>query len=328
MNDQPVTANQSPQRTNYSSRVLRSFVSFLPAMGFYPAKPQRPQGISIYMRVKDERDWIAASIASVKDIADEVIIVDNGSTDGTYEILQALAHAEKGFIKLSKRPELHHCDLSNFALEQTSFRWVFRWDGDMIAHTDGEHPISELRARILSLNPKRHYLIYLRHINLSGDLFHQDLREMVHIEEYIHTFSEAARFVHPGRFEAVKFPFYYKPLFWYEPYVFHVSIKPSRRMLLRHFWEEWMELKDYIRHPTLEDYVNERIECDFGTSSWLEAQEQCVKRICGNHIRYASDRLGTYPELLKPFLDKPKYRLKYRDGEIVGRDEELDRRSS
>ena len=321
MNVSPVTANQLPHRTNYLSRAVRSFASLLPATGLYPTAQPRPQGISIYMRVKDERDWIAASIASVKDIADEIIIVDNGSADGTYEILQALAHAEKGFIKLSKRPELHHCDLSNFALEQTSFRWVFRWDGDMVAHTDGEHPIAELRARILALNPHRYYIIYLRHINLSGDLFHQDPREMVHIEEYIHTFSKSARFIHPGRFEAVKFPFYYKPLFWYEPYVFHVNIKPARRMLLRYFWEEWMELKDYLRYPTLEDYAAAHIEKEFGTPLMEEAQKQCMGKVLQNHIPFDAERFGPYPAMLKPFLDQTPYRIQYQNGRVSGRTE-------
>ncbi len=65
------------------------------------------------------------------------------------------------------------------------------------------HDIINLRERLLSLNSKRYYLIYLRHINLSGDLFHQDPKEMVHIEEYIHSFSEKASYIHPGRFEAV-----------------------------------------------------------------------------------------------------------------------------
>jgi glycosyltransferase involved in cell wall biosynthesis len=321
MNDQPITTNQSPQSTNYFSRILRSFASFLPAMGLYQAAPQRPQGISIYMRVKDERDWIAASIASIMGIADEIIVVDNGSSDGTYEILQELAHAEKGFIKLSKRPELHHYDLSNFALEQTAFRWVFRMDGDMVAHTDGEHPISELRARILALNSRRHYLIYLRHINLSGDLFHQDSREMVHIEEYIHTFSEAARFIHPGRFEAVKFPFYYKPLFWYEPYVFHVNIKPARRMLLRYFWEEWMELKDYLHYPTLEDYAADHIEAEFETSDIQEAQERFLSKVLQNHISFDAERFGPYPAMLKPLLDQTPYRVQYQNGRVSGRTE-------
>lgn len=189
MNNIRVSTNQSPHRTNYLSRVVRFFISRLPVRSIDQVNSTRPQGISIYVRVKDERDWIAASIASVKGIADEIVVVDNGSTDGTFEILKNMAHLENGRMKLWQKPKLYHADLSNFALEQTSFRWVFRWDGDMVAHTDGEHPIAELRARILGLNPHRYYLIYLRHINLAGDVFHQDPREMVHIEEYIHTFS-------------------------------------------------------------------------------------------------------------------------------------------
>jgi len=319
MNDQPGTVNQSPQRTNYFSRAFRSFTGFLPALGLYPAALQRSQGISIYMRVKNERDWIAASIASIRGIADEVIVVDNGSTDGTYEILQDMVSIENGRLKLWQKPELHHGDLSNFALERTSFRWVFRWDGDMIAHTSGKHPIAKLRDRILALHPKRHYLIYLRHINLSGDLFHQDPREMLHIEEYIHTFSESARFVHPGRFEAVRFSFYYKPLFWYEPYVFHVNIKTAQRMLLRYFWEDWMELKDYIRYPTLEDYAAAHIEKEFGTTLMEEAQTLCVSRMLQNHIPFDPERFGSYPELLKPYLTQPKYLIQYENGRISGR---------
>jgi hypothetical protein len=142
---------------------------------------------------------------------------------------------------------------------------------------------------------------------------------MVHIEEYIHTFSEAARFIHPGRFEAVKFPLYYKPLFWYEPYVFHVNIKPARRMLLRYFWEDWMELKDYIRYPTLDDYVAAHIKKEFGTFSMEEAQARCVSRMLQNHIPFDPKRFGPYPELLKPYLMQPKYLIQYENGRISGR---------
>lgn len=321
MNNIRVSTNQSPHRTNYLSRTVRSFASLLQVLGLYPTVQPRTQGISVYMRVKDERDWIAASIASIRGIADEILVVDNGSTDGTFEILRDMAHRENGRMKLWQKPELYHSDLSNFAMEQTSFRWVFRWDGDMVAHTNGEHPIDELRTRILGLNPHRHYLIYLRHINLSGDLFHQDPQEMVHIEEYIHTFSESARFIHPGRFEAVKFPIYYKPLFWYEPYVFHVNIKSAQRMLLRYFWEDWMELKDYINYPTLQDYAAIHIEKEFGTSLMEEAQARCVKRMLQNHIPFDPMRFGPYPELLKPCLTQPRHLIQYENGRISGRED-------
>jgi glycosyltransferase involved in cell wall biosynthesis len=316
-----LTANQWPQNANYVSRFIRSCVSLLPVAGIYWDAPRRPLGISVYMRVKDERDWIAASVASVKGIADEIVIVDNGSSDGTYEILQELADAEKGLIKLFRKPELNYLDLSNFVLSKTSFRWILKWDGDFIARTTGIHDIAGLRKRILSLDSRRYYLIYLRHVNLAGDLFHQDPQEMVHIEEYVHTFSEAARFIHPGRYEAVKFPLYYKPLFWYEPYVFHVNVKPGRRMLLRYFWEEWMELKDYVRYPALEDYVVAHIEKEFGTASLEEAQSRCVAKILQNYIPYDEKRFGPYPAMLKPLMEKPAYRIEYRDGSIVGRSE-------
>ncbi|MFH1985703.1 MAG: glycosyltransferase [Pseudomonadota bacterium] len=319
MNENAITFNQSPDRMNFLSRAFRSFASLIPTIGIYHEALLRPHGISIYMRIKNEQDWISASISSVKGIADEIIIVDNGSTDGTYEILQDLAHSEKGLIKLSKMPGLYHCDLSNYALEQTTFRWVFRWDGDMVAHTSGPCNIEKLRTRVLNLNSKRYYLIYLRYINLSGDLFHQDPQEMVHIEEYIHTYSKFATFIHPGRFEAVKFPIYYKPLFWYEPYVFHVNVKPARRMLLRYFWEDWMELKDYKKFPTLEDYVRATITKEFNTSEWDEAEDRCVRRSLRDHIPFDQDKFGSYPELLRPLLYEPKYRIQYENSQIVSR---------
>ncbi len=315
-----ITANQFPESKNLLSRLFRSILSHSFQYGIV-ASPERTLGISVIIRVKNEADWIKPSVQSIKGMADEIVIVDNGSTDGTYKYLEEMASREKGFIKLFRQPDLDHCSLSNFALEKTTFRWVFRWDGDMVAHTSGDNSISHLRDRILSLDSRRYYLIYLRHINLAGDLFHQDPNEMVHIEEYIHTFSEKARYVHPGRFEAIRTPKYYKPLFWYEPYSFHVNVKPARRMLLRYYWEDWMELKDYIRYPTLEDYVNKRIERDFGTKSWQKAQHICVKRVCQNFIPYDKDLFGAYPGLLHPYLENPKYKLKYKDGKIAGRDE-------
>jgi hypothetical protein len=145
---------------------------------------------------------------------------------------------------------------------------------------------------------------------------------MVHIEEYIHTYSNKAKYVHPGRFEAVKLPKYYRVYFWYEPYCFHVNVKPARRMLLRHFWEGWMELKDYESYPTLEDYVNRNIANAFGTTSWEEAERICLKGACQNYIRYDPGVFGPYPALLKAYLESPRYRLKYKNGEIVGRDED------
>ncbi len=315
-----ITSNQNPERKNHLSRFFRKIASSGPLLGVVP-RPSRPLGISVTMRVKNEADWIRPTIQSIKDIADEIVIVDNGSTDGTFQILEELASLEKGLIKIWQKSDLDFCAFSNFALDQTTFNWIFKWDGDMVAHTTGKYAISRLRERILSLDCRRYYLIYLRYINLAGDIFHQNQKEMVHIEEYIHTYSKKVRYVHQQQYEAIKLPKYYRVLFWYEPYSFHVNIKPGRQMLLRYFWDAWLELKDYKKYPTIESCVNDKIEEAFGTKSWEEAQRICVQRACQNYIPYNPDLYGPYPDLLKPYLESPKYRLKYKDGKIVGRDE-------
>jgi hypothetical protein len=100
-----------------------------------------------------------------------------------------------------------------------------------------------------------------------------------------------------------------------------VDVKPARRALIRHFWEDWMELKDYQKYPTLEEYVNKKIEIEFGTTCWDEADKICVQKTFQNHIRFNQELFGPYPMLLKDHLESQKYELIYKDGKIVGREE-------
>ena len=92
-------------------------------------------------------------------------------------------------------------------------------------------------------------------------------------------------------------------------------------MLSRYFWEEWLELKDNRRFPSLESYVRSRIQSEFGTESIHEAQCRCLQLLCRRYIRYDPDKFAPYPELLKPYLDSARYRLIYENGTVAGREE-------
>ena len=82
-----------------------------------------------------------------------------------------------------------------------------------------------------------------------------------------------------------------------------------------------MELKDYSTFPTLEDYVNHAIEREFGTTSLEEAEEICIPKTLQNHVHFDQEVFGPYPELLKALLGSQRYKIIYKNGKIVGREE-------
>jgi hypothetical protein len=90
-------------------------------------------------------------------------------------------------------------------------------------------------------------------------------------------------------------------------------------MLLRYFWEDWMEQKNYLLYPTLEDYVSSHIEKEFGTAEMEEAQAIYLNRVLQDHIPYNFELFGAYPKLLQPFLKNSKYQIEYNNGCITGR---------
>lgn len=308
--------NRDPREHNRWRRLVRQALSLAPRLGLVQ-QPDRPAGISAFVRVRDEVDWIAMSLRSLQGFADEIIVVDNGSTDGTQEAVHAAAASSELPIQLHEKPDLSYTDVSNFALEQARFAWAFNWDGDFVGHTSGAHALSVLRRRLLELDRRRYFLVHLRLINLAGDLQHQDRRARVHYQEYVHTRCEHARFVHESTFEAIRVPKYYHSLFWYEPYVFHVNIKPVRRLFLRQFWDEWLGGKQFDRFPGVEDFARHRFADVYGVDSWEQAQRLFFQQYGEHLVPYDSDAFGNLPDILQQAAADPVYRIIKADGGVV-----------
>ena len=59
-------------------------------------------GISAYARLKNASDFLEVSVTSLIDYVDEIILVENGSTDNTREICNSLHKKYPGKIMISK----------------------------------------------------------------------------------------------------------------------------------------------------------------------------------------------------------------------------------
>ncbi|MCF8057770.1 MAG: glycosyltransferase family 2 protein [Bacteriovoracaceae bacterium] len=76
----------------------------------------------------NEEDKIARCLESLKDIVDEIVVVDSFSTDKTPEIIKDLS--KKLPIKFIQNPFEGHIEQKNFALDQATHDWVISLDAD------------------------------------------------------------------------------------------------------------------------------------------------------------------------------------------------------
>jgi hypothetical protein len=123
--------------------------------------------------------------------------------------------------------------------------------------------------------------------------------------------------------ESLRVPKFYRVLRWKQVSYFHVNVKSARHTLMRHFWLEWLGRSDFRTFPTLESYMRTQIGERLGSTDPAEAASRFMTQYSKQLAPFDADRCGSHPALLHAFLAKPKYRVEYRDGQIIGRSEAL-----
>src|SRR5437868_997601 len=80
--------------------------------------------LTVIIPCKNERENIAACVACARQVADEVLVADSGSTDGTLEIAHELG------CRTIEREYRTSGDFKNWAIPQAKHEWVFILDAD------------------------------------------------------------------------------------------------------------------------------------------------------------------------------------------------------
>ena len=114
--------------------------------------------LSIFIITKNEADRLGATLRAVRDLTDDLVVVDSGSTDGT----QALA-ASLG-ARVVHNPWPGYGPQKRFAEEQCRHAWLFNLDADEVTPASlkeevrrlfaaGEPPCDAYQVRIAEIFP-------------------------------------------------------------------------------------------------------------------------------------------------------------------------------
>ena len=98
--------------------------------------------LSVCLIVKDEEEFLPGCLASVQD-ADELIVVDTGSTDGTVEIAESF-----GAKVFTFEWQDDFAAARNFAKAQATGEWIYSIDADHLNQT----PFDEIWAEIARID--------------------------------------------------------------------------------------------------------------------------------------------------------------------------------
>jgi len=80
--------------------------------------------LTVLIPCKDERRHMRACIESVRGLADEILVADSGSTDGTLDIVHGLG------CRVIQRDYINSANFKNWAIPQASHEWVLVVDAD------------------------------------------------------------------------------------------------------------------------------------------------------------------------------------------------------
>lgn len=103
------------------------------------------QSLSVVLSVHNEEESIAGALESVKGLADEIIVVDNESTDKTIQIARKYT---KSIYEHKNTPELLNKP-KNFGFSKASCDWILSLDADERVSAD---LATEIKRHLASIN--------------------------------------------------------------------------------------------------------------------------------------------------------------------------------
>jgi glycosyltransferase involved in cell wall biosynthesis/Tfp pilus assembly protein PilF len=127
--------------------------------------------ISVCMIVKNEEAHLSPCLESIKDFADEIIIVDTGSTDNTKEIARLMG------AKVFEFPWTDDFSAArNESLRRATGHYILWLDADDRMEPEETTKLREMKAKLPLKHPKAYYLIIKSYSPADGEISFFQLR--------------------------------------------------------------------------------------------------------------------------------------------------------
>ena len=281
-------------------------------------------GISAVVAARNEAYTTPLCLRSLIGFADQIICIDNGSTDATLAAMEAFAHnyGDSVEVEIVSMPGALLGDCREEGLRRTRCEWHLRWDADMVAKTSGRDDVAELRRRVLRDDRSRS--IQLPRTNLYGDLAHTGrLSPAVDPGEPILVrFGRGIEYREFGRFDAIRVPLHYAQRREPGRHYFHLAGLKSDENLMHRFhyftWRELINRGDAGLRPdelTLEGFTRRRNLELFGTDDPRAQKFRYQRQLCYHLTRYEPEKYGEYPEIVGEERERPqRFEVVYREG--------------
>lgn len=323
---------------------VRKVLAFVLYHGFYrwfgswdvgrDGKPLKP-GITAVISAKNEEYILPFCLKSLVGVVDQVVCIDNGSTDRTLQIMQAFKAEYQGKIEVDvlEMPGALLGDCRNAGLQHTRYKWHLRWDADMVARTSGELSMTAIRELVKNDRPRT---IQLPRTNLRGDFHHTRQRLALDPgEPILMRFGKHIRYVEDGKFDVIRVPFYYAIAKDHRYMYFHCEgLKSDDSMIYRRQYFEWRErynsFSDEARPSDIADFGSyKRSWCqrEFGTTDRLSLKWRFNRNDCFRLSPVDENLFGPYPEVLLEEMnnDQQRFQIIRRDGKPYFRTDKEDK---
>jgi len=199
-----------------------------------------PKRLSAMLRVRNEEEYLEVAAGSIVDLVDELVIVDNGSTDATpriiadlvarhpdrvraFEYPHRLARYGEESVELSRtragrRSPAFLPNFYNWCLARCTHPYILKWDGDTVATSGFAATLEQFRrspAQVLwytgiNLHEDREHLIVGRpYEDLEPRLFYRRFARYNHSLGYVETLWSPYMMLYPEFSEHLAEPQYF-----------------------------------------------------------------------------------------------------------------------